>query len=104
MGTIRNSEGTARPELTAKFRDMPSSHDGETAFTFRVAFSEDIGISFKALREDAFTVTGGRVTGGRRVGGRRDLFEMTVEPDSDADVTITLQAGRGLRDFRCDLH
>ena len=37
---------------------------------------------------------GGRVTGGSRVDGRRDLFKMTVRPDSDGDVTITLPAGR----------
>ena len=77
-GTIRNSETTTTAELTAAFRDMPAEHDGERAFRFRVAFSEDIGISFRSLREDAFTVTGGRVTGGKRVDGRRDLFEMTV--------------------------
>ena len=80
--------------LTASFENMPETHDGESAFTFRVAFSEDIGISFRSLREDAFTVTGGRVTGGKRVDGRRDLFRMTVRPDSDGDVTITLPAGR----------
>ena len=39
-------------------------------------------------------MTGGRVTGGKRVDGRRDLFRMTVRPDSDAAVTITLPAGR----------
>ena len=39
-------------------------------------------------------MTGGRVTGGARVDGRRDLFEMTVRPESDDDVTITLPAGR----------
>ena len=93
-GTIRNSETTARPDLTAAFQGMPAEHDGESAFTFRVAFSEDIGISFRSLREDAFTVTGGRVTRGTRVDGRRDLFEMTVEPDGDGDVTIELPAGR----------
>ena len=85
----------ARPEpLTASFSSMPSEHRGEGGFHFRVAFSEDIGISFRALREDAFTVTGGRVTGGKRMDGRRDLFRMTVRPDSDGDVTITLPAGR----------
>ena len=94
VGTIRNSETTPAAELTAEFRDMPETHDGESAFTFRVAFSEDIGISFRALREDAFTVTGGRVTRGTRVDDRRDLFEMTVEPDSGGDVTIELPAGR----------
>ena len=80
--------------LTAGFVGMPAEHDGENGFRFRVAFSENIGISFRALREDAFTVSGGRVTGGRRVDGRRDLFEMTVRPDSVANVTITLPAGR----------
>ena len=70
------------------------AHDGEGGIRFRVAFSEDIGISFRSLREDAFTVTGGRVTGGKRVDGRRDLFEMTVRPDANGDVTITLPAGR----------
>ena len=93
-GTIRNSETTTAAELTAEFRDMPAEHDGESGFRFRVSFSEDIGISFQSLREDAFTVTGGRVTSGKRVDGRRDLFEMTVRPESDDDVTITLQAGR----------
>ena len=95
VGTIRNDE-TEAPSggLTASFEDMPETHDGESGFRFRVAFSEDIGISFRSLREDAFTVTGGRVTGGTRVDGRRDLFRMTVRPDSDAAVTITLPAGR----------
>ena len=90
-GTIRNSE--IQP-LTATFEDVPAAHDG-SAFTFRMAFSEDIGISYRALREDALAVTGGRVTRGARVDDRRDLFEMTVEPDSDGDVTIELPAGRG---------
>ena len=80
--------------LTAGFVGMPAEHDGESGIRFRVALSENIGISFRALREDAFTVSGGRVTGGRRVDGRRDLFEMTVRPESFADVTITLPAGR----------
>ena len=89
-GTIRNSE--IQP-LTATFEDVPAAHDG-SAFTFRMAFSEDIGISYRSLREDALAVTGGRVTRGKRVDDRRDLFEMTVEPDGDGDVTVTLPAGR----------
>ena len=80
--------------LTASFQDVPDTHDGETPFTFRVAFSEDIEIGLPALREDAFTVTGGTVTNGQRVDDRHDLFEVTVEPNSGGDVTITLPAGR----------
>ncbi len=80
--------------LTASFEGMPAEHRGEGGLHFRVAFSEDIGISYRSLREDAFRVSGGRVTGGRRVDDRRDLFRVTVRPDSDGDVTITLPAGR----------
>ena len=92
-GTIRNSDPDATP-LTASFEDVPSEHDGESAFTFRVAFSEPIAISFRSLREDAFAVTGGRVTRGTRVDGRKDLFEITVEPEGAGEVAITLPAGR----------
>ena len=90
-GTIRNSE--PQEALTASFEDVPAAHDG-AAFRFRVAFSEDIGISFQALREDAFAVTNGRITDGVPVDDRRDLFDMTLEPDGDGDVAVTLEADR----------
>ena len=92
--SLRKVSAEAQNALTASFEDLPEAHDGASAFRFRVAFSEDIGISFRSLREDAFTVTGGRVTRGKRVDDRRDLFEMTVEPDGEGDVTVTLPAGR----------
>ena len=60
-----------------------------------MAFSEDIGISFKALRDESFTTTGGAVTPrtARRTGATT-LWEITVDPDSGGDVTIKLPAGR----------
>ena len=73
---------------------MPESHDGEDAFRVRVAFSEDIGIGFRSMRDESFTVDGGAVTGVRRVDGRHDLWEITVAPDSNEAMTITLPAGR----------
>ncbi len=82
------------PPLTASFEDLPGEHDGESAFRFRVAFSEKIAISYRSLREDAFAVTGGRVTRGKRVDGRKDLFEITVDPDGTGEVAISLPAGR----------
>ena len=82
------------PPLTASFESMPEAHDGESAFRFKVAFSEPIAISYRSLREDAFEVTGGRVTRGTRVDRRKDLFEITVEPDGAGEVAISLPAGR----------
>ena len=85
--------GHAVDRLTARFVGVPRSHDGESEFTLRVAFIEDVGISPTSLREDALTVTRGTVTQAQRVDDRSDLFEITAEPDSDEDVTITLAAG-----------
>ena len=85
--------GHAVDRLTARFVGVPRSHDGESEFTLRVAFIKDVGISPSSLREDALTVTGGTVTQAQRVDDRSDLFEITVEPASDEDVTITLAAG-----------
>ena len=80
--------------LTAAFEGVPEEHDGEDAVRFRLAFSEDIGIGYRSLRDDAFTVTGGAVTKAKRVDGRDDLWEVTVEPGSDEAMTIALPGGR----------
>ena len=93
-GTIRNTEAADPDPLTASFSGVPAEHDGDSAFTFRVEFSEDVGISDKTLRDESFSETEGDVTGARRVDGRHDLWEITVEPDGDEAVTITLGGGR----------
>ena len=92
--TVAVAATTASTALTAAFQDLPDSHDGSTAFTFRVLFSEDVGISYVNMRDDAFSLSEGDVTGARRVDGRNDLWEITVEPDDDSDVGITLPANR----------
>ncbi len=94
ISTTVEGPDTGPPPLTASFEDVPEAHDGDSAFRFRLAFSEPIAISFRSLREDAFEVTGGRVTRGKRVDRRKDLFEITVEPDGAGEVAISLPAGR----------
>ena len=76
--------------LTAEFQDVPDKHDGTGFFTFLIAFSEPISISYKTLRDDSLEVTNGSATKAKRVDGQSDLWEITVEPDSDADVTVVL--------------
>ena len=44
--------------LTAEFESFPRSHDGGTAFTLRIAYSEAVDITAAALRDDALDVTG----------------------------------------------
>ena len=76
--------------LTAEFQDAPDKHLGTGAFTFLIAFSEPISISYVTLRDDSLDVTNGSATKAKRVNGQNDRWEITVEPDSDADVTVVL--------------
>ena len=99
-GGICTADGTVLTHVPAAWtipgsrgREVPAEHDGQSAFNVRVEFSEDVGISYKALRDESFSVTDGDVTGARRVDGRHDLWEITVEPDSREAVTISLPGG-----------
>ena len=53
--------------LTASVENVAASHDGENVFTFELRFSEEFGISYKTLRDHAFTVTGGTVKKAQRL-------------------------------------
>ena len=80
--------------LTAEFENTPTSHDGSTAFTFRLAFSDDVDIEPAEMRDHALTVTDGTVTDAARVDGRSDLWEFTIEPAGTAAVAILVPQGR----------
>ena len=78
--------------LTASFLAAPSSHDGDNSFTFELRFSEEFELSYVTLRDDdTFSVTNGEVTGASRLDQPSNLrWQIVVEPDADADVTIVL--------------
>ena len=90
ISAVVEGPGATPEPLTATFGDVPSEHTGE-AFTFELAFSEEVEISYETLRDDAFEVTGGSVTTASRTAPPSNQeWEITVEPDSDDAVTITL--------------
>ena len=83
------------PPLTASFEIVPTSHNGSDNFKFRISFSEELetNFSYKTLRDHVFTVEGGTVDGVRRLVSDSNIrWEITVSPDSNGDVTITLPA------------
>ena len=79
--------------LTASFSGVPDKHTGKS-FTFGLAFSENVaGLSYKTLRDSAFSVTNGQVRRARRkTKGSNQSWTITVKPDSSAAVTIRLPA------------
>ena len=90
IGTILNTE-----TFSASFENVPSEHDGSTAFTFNLAFTSEIGIGYAELRDHSFDVDEGDVTNASRVvQGRNDQWRITVTPDGDDDITITLPGHR----------
>ena len=77
--------------LTARFESMPATHDGANAFKFKIQFSEEIAMSYVNMRDDVLDVSGGEVTGARRlVPGSNQGWEITVEPSSNTNVSISL--------------
>ena len=83
------------PPLTASVHNVPSSHNGQDAFTFELRFGEapEPDFSYRTVWDHAFTVTEGSVTYVRRLEpGKNVRWEVTVTPDSSADVAIALNA------------
>ena len=90
-GLDAGNDTQAGDQLTASAHDVPGSHDGSTVFTFELRFSENFYLSYKTLRDHAFTVTGAEVTGARRLAPPSHIgWEIQVEPDGDGAATIVL--------------
>ena len=91
--TASAPDDTASDPLTASVHNVPSSHNGQDAFTFELRFSEEpkSDFSYETVRDHAFTVTGGSVTYVRRLDPPSNIrWEITVTPGSSADVSIAL--------------
>ena len=90
----RASNTQAEP-LAAEFREMPATHDGSTAFSFELAFTEETrsGFSSATLRDSTLEVTGGAVTAVRRLEhGKNKEWAITVTPSTRETVTVALPA------------
>ena len=91
-----NEVSTAPSSLTVSLENSPASHNGTDVFTFQIRFSEELKLSFKTLRDHAFTVDGGTVKQAKRQAKGSNIgWTITVEPDSDAAVRIVLLATTG---------
>ena len=81
----------AADSLTATLQNPHSFHDGESAFTFELRFSEEFGLSYKTLRDHAFTVTGAAVREAQRLEQGSNIgWRITVQPNGNGDVTVVL--------------
>ena len=75
--------------LTGRFESAPATHSGRP-FTVRLRFSEGITSPYLDLMDHGVKVTNGDVTKAGREDSRDDLWEITIDPDPRADVTLVL--------------
>ena len=100
---------SAQRALQGRFVSPPGRHDGSKRIKIRVAFSEAVDESPENVGEHGVDVEGGEVTSARPVDGNAPggaarkgtrsaggqvVWEFEIEPDSDGDVTVSLEAGR----------
>ena len=86
-------DSTPPTPLTVNFDtgETPDNHDGESAFTFDLRFSEEPDTSYKTLRDHAFTVANGTIVKAQRLDPPSNVsWRITTEPDTDSDMTVTL--------------
>ncbi len=88
------SMATEAEPLMAAFENAPLSHDGSSAFTLRMAFSEDVEITPEDMRDHALTVLGATVTGAEQVEGLKTLWDLTLQPSGNGPVSILTPLNR----------
>ncbi len=69
--------------LTAGWEEDPGGHNGVDAFTFRIAFSEDISLSAETFREHSLEVIKGSVNAG---GASPESNTVEVTTESPVDI------------------
>ena len=80
--------------LAVSVVQSPARHDGSASFAVRFQFSEEITITDEEeFRDDAARASGGSLTAARRISG--NLWEVTLEPSSNAAVVVSLDSGGG---------
>ena len=100
-GTIENGESSSGTQedppaatpvvlLTASFANVPATHNGSN-FTFDLSFSENVKAGYARIRDHALTITGGDITNAqRKAQGSNQNWTITVKPDGNGAITITL--------------
>ena len=83
--------------LRAEFQQVPAGHDEETAVSMQIALDRALSTSGEGVRH-SLAITNGKLTETHQIDGRSHLWGITVEPASDEDVTVRLNASADCAD------
>ena len=79
--------------ISAELRNLPAEHDGASSFMFELHFSPEPKrrFSYRKVRDSLFEVANASITNARRlVKGSNAGWEVTVKPENDGDISISL--------------
>ena len=82
-------ERAAAP-VWAYFDRVPDTHDGTSEFSVRLRFGEDVDTTAAVLRDSVIVAAGGTVTAVEPAAGSTRNWTVTIQPDGDSDVTISV--------------
>ena len=84
--------------LWAYFDRVPDTHDGTEAFGVRLRFGEDVDTDAAALRDSIVVAAGGTVTAVESAAGSTRNWTVTIQPDGDSDVAVSVGSGLSCAD------
>ena len=91
--------GRSKAPPIAYYSNLPANHNGTDAFTLQLHFTEDVDLDAATLRDETLQITNGTATNANRATAGSNLsWNITIQPDSTADVTINLPATQDCAD------
>lgn len=78
------------PPVSAEFLGAPEYHSGLDRIAVQLTLSEPISISSRMLAEHSLEVSAGSIERVRRIDSRRDLWEVTLIPESSDELVLSL--------------
>ena len=77
--------------LTAQFNYLGYSHNSVDPFSFELAFSEEVDTTPEEIKDNALTITRGRITSiTRKEEGSNLKWKVTIQPDGRSGVSINM--------------
>ena len=86
----------ALPPLSGEFESGLVSSGGGL-YRKRITFNRPLSTGYATVRDQGFSVSGGRVTGARRVDRRSDRWELTIRSDGSGSGFISVVSTDALR-------
>ena len=77
---------------TVVFKEVPARHDGTTAFSVEIHFSEAVAVDAAGLEAGLVTVSGGTLSS-VTAGAAPQKWAVSVQPTGAADVQVTIAGG-----------